>query len=98
MDAFSYVGGIFQTFIGLCIFVPFFNAAHFEMKFAADFFKCKEAKDFNFFTYIKQCCYDSLYKTSFQPNWEEAELRRRLREAVTKIQDIIYLNRRIEFL
>jgi len=42
--------------------------------------------------------YEMLYKTKLKPNWDTAEARKKIEEAVRSLQDIIYVNRRIEFL
>lgn len=75
-----------------------FNASYFEMKFASKYFKCKEARNFYFGKFLKQFVYDLLHDTKFKPDWQEAEVRRKIQEAVISLQDIIYINRRIEFL
>lgn len=42
----------------------------FEMNFAKNILKNKEAKHFNFFTYLKQNIYSLLEKTPLQLDWK----------------------------
>ena len=67
MDALSYVGGIFESIIGIFSFVLIFSKILYEMRFAKKFFRTKLAKNFNFKNILQQFGYKGLQKIKCEP-------------------------------
>lgn len=73
LDAVSYIGGIFEAFIGLFCFVLVFSRIFYEMRFAKKYFRTTIAKNFRFRDFLQQLGYKGLSKINCEPDWEEAK-------------------------
>lgn len=65
LDVFAYIGGLIPCIFILFFFMPGFTRMLFEMKLAKSILKIKEAKHFNFVTYLKQKIYNLFQNTSW---------------------------------
>lgn len=67
LDAFSYIGGIFNALLAAFFFMKLYGESFFEMNFAKRLFRKKEVKHYGFFGFIKQTLYKLLLNTSCHP-------------------------------
>ena len=72
LDAFAFVGGIFQSIIGIFIFMTVFGRFFFEFKFGKKYFHSEILKTFSFTEFLKQLVYKILDFCNCPPEWEEA--------------------------
>lgn len=69
LDAFAYLGGIFNALLGAFFFVQAFGCFFFEMEFASRLFKKSQLKEISVMTHFKQIVYNILAKFNKQPDW-----------------------------
>lgn len=76
-----------------------FGIYFFEMTFAYQHFKCKEALQHNFGNFLKWSVYSMLMLIGCDmKNWKTAERQIRINNTVNNILEINYLFQRIEYL
>ena len=98
IDALAYVGGIFSSLYGAFFFMGVYGRFVFEMLFAQQYFHSKAAQSYGFFTFIKITLFNLWAKIKSRPNWKKTTKQQEIRDTVNKVLDIVYLQRRIEFL
>jgi hypothetical protein len=65
---------------------------------AHDYFGSDLGGSYHFFSYLTQSIYQKLVLINKRPNWKDAEEREKLSKTVKNLTDMVYLQRRIEFL
>ena len=98
IDALSYVGGVFNALFAAFVFMKIYGEFFFEMFFAEIYFKSKEAGSFGFFAFLKQITFNVLTFVGCKPRWDLSEKREKLRQTVQNTMNVVYLQRRIDFL
>jgi hypothetical protein len=68
------------------------------MKFASEYFRSRESKTYNFASFMKQMVFNLIKDTHWRPDWKIVEAREHMKDTVNKVLDVIYLNKRIQFL
>ena len=68
------------------------------MFFAHLYFKTQEASSFGFFAFLKQLTFNVLSALGFKPKWDLSDKRERMRDTVKNMMNVIYLQRRVDFL
>ena len=69
MDAFAFVGGIFESLIGMFFFITAFGRMFFEFNFAKLYLRSDLARGFGFPGYLKQVVYQILTLVNYKVNW-----------------------------
>ena len=65
---------------------------------AHDYFGSDLAGSYHFFSYLAQSVYQKLALINKRPDWKDAAEREKLSRTVNRLMDVVYLQRRIEFL
>ena len=65
---------------------------------AHDYFGSDLSGSYHFFSYLVQSVYQKLVLINKRPNWKDAGEREKLSKTINKLMDVVYLQRRIEFL
>lgn len=68
------------------------------MHFALKYFRKKETNNFGFFTFLKQSVWGGLSRVGCQLNWQKGKKREQLSRAVQDMMNVVYLQRRLEYL
>jgi hypothetical protein len=68
MDVISYVGGFFPTLFSCFFFLNYVGAFFFEMYFGLKYLKVKEAKERDFFAYLKYVSHHFLASIRCRPS------------------------------
>ena len=68
------------------------------MFFAHLYFKTQETSSFGFFAFLKQLVFNVLSALGCKPQWEFSEKRERMRDTVKNMMNVVYLQRRVDFL
>ena len=98
VEAFAFVGGVFQALLGVFFFITVFGRMFFEFNFARLYLRRDIVKGFGFPGYLKQVVYQILAEVHWKVRWEEARRRDRVRSTVNKLLDVVELFKRIDFI
>ena len=79
-------------------FMSILGRIFFEFKFAKLYLKTEVVKNFGIRGFMKQLVYQMSNATKWKLNWEEAEERQKVRRSMNNMLDIVYLQKRIDFL
>lgn len=69
LDAVAFVGGIFNSLLGIFFFMNGFGRLMYEMEFTSKYFKDKDARHSGFVSYLKHSVYGALTAVNCRPNW-----------------------------
>ena len=99
LDAVAYVGGMFEAIVGMLFFMLVFGRIFYEFKFAKKYFRSGVAsKPFSLKHLITQIFFQMFTKCKCDPNWPEEKERDEMQKTVNHILDVVYLQKRIDFL
>lgn len=84
--------------LALFFFVNYISRLEFQMRFASEYFRSREAKSYNLAGFMKQIAFGLFKDTKWKPDWRQAEARDHIKDSVNKVLDVVYLNKRIHFL
>ena len=98
LEALSFVGGIFNTFLALFFFMTLYGEKFIEFLFAQAYFNSKAARNYGFFSFLKQTLYRSLSLCGCKPRWKYVQQRELLEKTSKKMLCVVFLQKRVEFL
>jgi len=68
------------------------------MDFASQLFKKSKLSEVTALTHFKQVVYDLLASFNKQPDWKSSKYIKDLRSTINNLLDIVYLQKRLQFL